>query len=107
MIAGFTVSAASSAEDGLERLRTITPDVIVLDLGMPRGRMQGIEMLAQLRETAAWREIPVIILSAYGDIVNRDVAERLGVVAILSKPLADIGVLVAKIRGLASGRSQA
>jgi DNA-binding response OmpR family regulator len=86
-MAGFSVRAISRAADIFEALRTATPDVIVLDLGMPRGTLQGMEVLARLREVGAWREIPVMILSGFGELVNRDITRRLGVAAILTKPL--------------------
>jgi DNA-binding response OmpR family regulator len=96
--AGFTVRSVSLASDTFQALREEVPDVIVLDLGMPRGTLQGMEMLARLRETEAWRGIPVVILSAFGDVVNRDVTGRLGVAAILAKPLAAVEELTRTIR---------
>jgi CheY-like chemotaxis protein len=98
--AGFTVRAVSLASDAFEVLRECTPDVIVLDLGMPRGTLQGMEMLARLRDVETWRDIPVVILSAFGDVVNRDVTERLGVTAILAKPLVAVEELTRTIRGI-------
>jgi len=97
-MAGFSVRAISLAADIFEALRAGTPDVIVLDLGMPRGSLQGMEVLARLREVEAWREVPVVILSGFGELVNRDVTRRLGVAAILAKPLADPDELTRTIR---------
>ncbi len=96
--AGFSVRSVPLAAETFEALRAGTPDVIVLDLGMPRGSLQGMEMLTQLREIDAWREIPVVILSAFGDVVNRDVTRRLGVTAILAKPLIAVEELTRTIR---------
>ena len=96
--AGFVVRSVPLAAETFDALRNGTPDVIVLDLGMPRGSLQGMEMLTQLREVDAWREIPVVILSAFGDVVNRDVTRRLGVAAILAKPLIEVGELTRTIR---------
>ena len=96
--AGFVVRSVPLAAETFEALRSGTPDVIVLDLGMPRGSLQGMEMLTQLREVDAWREIPVVILSAFGDVVNRDVTRRLGVAAILAKPLIEVEELTRTIR---------
>jgi DNA-binding response OmpR family regulator len=96
--AGFVVRSVPLAAETFEALRTDKPDVIVLDLGMPRGSLQGMEMLTQLREIEMWREIPVIILSAFGDVVNRDVTRRLGVAAILAKPLIEVEELTRTIR---------
>ena len=98
--AGFSVRALSLASDAFEALREGTPDVIVLDLGMPRGTLQGMEMLARLRDVETWRDIPVVILSAFGDVVNRDVTARLGVAAILAKPLVAVEELTRTIRGI-------
>jgi DNA-binding response OmpR family regulator len=85
--AGFLVQAIPLAEKIFDALRSDTFDVIVLDLGMPRGSLQGMEALTRLRGIDAWRQIPVIILSAFGDVVNQDVTRRLGVAAVLGKPL--------------------
>jgi two-component system response regulator CpxR len=98
--AGFSVRSIPLAAETFDALRAATPDVIVLDLGMPRGSLQGMEMLAQLREVDAWRTIPVVILSAFGDLVNRDVTRRLGVAAILAKPLIDVEELFRTIRSI-------
>jgi CheY-like chemotaxis protein len=99
--AGFSVRALSLASDAFEALRESTPDVIVLDLGMPRDTLQGMEMLARLRDVETWRDIPVVILSAFGDVVNRDVTARLGVAAILAKPLVAVEELTRAIKEIA------
>jgi CheY-like chemotaxis protein len=91
--AGFDVTAVDLAETAVRMLRTSLPDAVVLDVGMPAGTMQGMEFLAELREHPRTRDIPVVILSGFGDVINRDVTDRLGVSAILSKPLADINDL--------------
>jgi CheY-like chemotaxis protein len=96
--AGFSVKALSLASQAFEALRERTPDVIVLDLGMPRGTLQGMELLARIRDVDSWRDIPVVILSAFGDVVNRDVTARLGVTAILAKPLVEVEELTRTIR---------
>jgi two-component system chemotaxis response regulator CheY len=96
--ARFNVMAVGLTEDALDVLRTTLPDLIVLDLVMPRGTMQGMEFLAAVREVEAWKNIPVVILSAYGDVVNRDITTRLGAAAVLSKPLADVELLPRTIR---------
>ena len=96
--AGFWVRSAALAEQVPDILRSGTFDVIILDLGMPRGTMQGTEMLARLREEEQWRQIPVIILSGYGDVVNRDVTAQLGVAEILNKPLVDFDQLSRSVR---------
>jgi DNA-binding response OmpR family regulator len=95
--AGFSVRSLPLAAQTFDALRVSTPDVIVLDLGMPSGSPQGTEVLAQLREDEVGRDIPVIIVSGFGELVNPDVARRLGVKAILAKPII-LGDLITTIR---------
>jgi CheY-like chemotaxis protein len=96
--AGYSVQAVELAARALDVLRSKRFDLVILDLGMPRGTMDGMELLARIREVAEWSDLPVIILSGYGDIVNRDVTRRLGVAAILGKPLRDFGELLAVVQ---------
>ena len=98
--AGFSVTAIRLAEDAPEVLRLSSPDLIVLDLVMPSGTMQGVELLAMLREAGAWKHVPVVILSGYGGVVNRDITTRLGAAAVLTKPLADLEILPRTIRAI-------
>jgi DNA-binding response OmpR family regulator len=98
--AGFDVTGVDLAQRALGMLRQNPPDAVILDLGMPPGTMQGMELLAELREDPASHDIPVIILSAFGDVINRDVTTRLGVRTILSKPLPDIEQLFAALHGI-------
>jgi GAF domain-containing protein/CheY-like chemotaxis protein len=58
---GYTVVEAENGRVGLERMR-LTPGLILLDLMMPE--MDGFEFVAALRKHEAWREIPVVIITA-------------------------------------------
>jgi signal transduction histidine kinase/DNA-binding response OmpR family regulator len=59
---GWLVAEAENGRTGLERVAVKRPDVILLDLMMPV--MDGLEFLRELRNTPAWRTIPVIIVTA-------------------------------------------
>jgi PAS domain S-box-containing protein len=67
--AGYVVDEAEDGHAGLARLRANTPNVIVLDLMMPR--MDGFEFAAALRQDANWRRLPVIIVTAM-DLTSED-----------------------------------
>lgn len=95
---GFNAIAVTMAHYAMEAVQQHRPDLILLDLGMPRGTMQGQDFLAMLRESRAGRSVPVVILSAYGEFLNPDVAGRLGVAAVLNKPLIELSVLVRTVR---------
>ena len=86
--AGYAVSDVRLAADALDIIRKKAPDLILLDAVMPAGQMSGMELLARLRENEAWANLPVIIVSGIGDLINRDAATRLGVKAVLAKPIS-------------------
>ncbi len=60
--AGHQVATASDAEHGLELVESFEPDVIALDIMMPR--VDGLTVLAALRGSGSTRDIPVVIVSA-------------------------------------------
>jgi two-component system alkaline phosphatase synthesis response regulator PhoP len=77
-----------SAENGaacLQALEKDRIDVIVLDVMMPG--MDGLEVCRRLRASEAWREIPVILLTAKDDIETRSQGMNLGVSEYLTKPV--------------------
>ena len=59
---GWAVGEAGDGAEALERVAENRPNVILLDLMMPR--MDGFEFLAELRKHEAWRNIPVVVLTA-------------------------------------------
>jgi CheY-like chemotaxis protein len=58
---GFAVERAADGEEGLDKAFSIRPDIILLDLVMPK--MDGITMLKKLRDDPRGKEVPVIVLS--------------------------------------------
>lgn len=70
---GFTVIDAKNGEEGLEVALSHHPDLILLDILMPK--MGGLEMLRKLRKDPTGKNIPVIIFSNYGN--NNNVANAI------------------------------
>jgi two-component system OmpR family response regulator len=66
---GYRTVAAYGGEECLEILKTVTPDLILLDIMMPG--MNGWEVQRRLKENVIWRQIPVVILTAVGDPTSR------------------------------------
>jgi DNA-binding response OmpR family regulator len=62
--AGFKVFEARNGEEGIKEALEIKPDAIVLDIVMPK--MNGMEVLAKLREDAWGKSVPVVILTNLG-----------------------------------------
>jgi len=72
---GWQVTEAENGRVALARLAESRPDVIVIDLMMPE--MDGFELLGALRSNVAWREIPVLVLTAK-DLTDDDRARLNG-----------------------------
>jgi CheY-like chemotaxis protein len=60
---GATVRTATDAEQALEIVGTWTPDVLLIDIGLPR--MDGYELLAALRCRLALRDVPAVAVTGY------------------------------------------
>jgi len=88
----FRVTTASTGEEGLALAAAQPPDVVILDLGLPR--MSGLEVCAQLRE---WTQVPVIVLSAHDTEHDKVRALDKGADDYLTKPFG-IDELLARIR---------
>lgn len=79
---GFEVTRAADGGDALKQMSSAAPDVIVLDVMMPR--MNGREVLRQLREKENWT--PLILLTQVGDADERALALEEGADDYLNKP---------------------
>ncbi|MBU1273768.1 MAG: response regulator [Proteobacteria bacterium] len=65
---GFEVGKAYDGVEGLESIKARRPDVVVLDVMMPR--KDGYEVCAQLKSDSSYQDMPVILLTAVGSAVN-------------------------------------
>jgi DNA-binding response OmpR family regulator len=73
---GYLVDVARSAEEALARLATTSPDLVLLDIRLPR--VEAISLLEELRSHEQTRELPVVILGSRGKEEWRDRALQLG-----------------------------
>ncbi len=98
---GFRVTVARDGQEALEALEQRRPDVMLLDIMMPR--LSGFEVLEAVGRSPRLRGLPVVILSARSDDGDRQRGLELGARRILSKPF-DVRSLVAEIRQQAGPR---
>jgi two-component system, OmpR family, KDP operon response regulator KdpE len=91
---GFEVVEASSGEEGIEKLRTENPHVVLLDVNLPG--MSGIETCREIRASS---EVPVIVISVRRVGADRAEAFEAGADQYITKPF-DIEELVARIRAV-------
>jgi PAS domain S-box-containing protein len=98
-VAGAEVTTMSSAIDALTRVAELTPDVLVVDLGMPK--MDGFEFITRIRASADphVRDIPATALTAFARSDDRMKALQRGFEMHLAKPV-DPGELVASVATL-------
>jgi DNA-binding response OmpR family regulator len=92
---GFVVTVAANGEAALERVAADKPDLLVLDVLMPR--LDGREVLRQLRQAGNWT--PIILLTQVGEASERAMALEEGADDYLNKPF-DPHELVARIRAV-------
>lgn len=90
----FNIETAYDGEDGLQKALTGSYDLILLDVMMPR--MNGFEMLKLLRQKS---EIPVLMLTAKGDEVDKVLGLEMGADDYLAKPFSE-RELLARIRAI-------
>jgi DNA-binding response OmpR family regulator len=92
---GFEVIEAADGAAGLERAREAKPDLILLDLMLPK--MDGYQVCRTLKFDSRYKNLPILILSARPGDQDRRLALEMGADDFIRKPY-DLKELVAKIR---------
>jgi DNA-binding response OmpR family regulator len=92
---GYEVLVAKDGEEGLNKMKESKPDLILLDIIMPK--KDGFEVLTEMNKNEALLEIPVIIISNSGQPVEIDRALRLGVKDYLIKTEFDPEEVINKV----------
>jgi DNA-binding response OmpR family regulator len=80
---GYTVTVARDGEEGLRMATDVPPDIIFLDTRLPK--MDGFAVLERLRASDRTKDVPVIILSNYGERELVDRGLKLGALEYLIK----------------------
>jgi len=103
----FTVFAAIDALEGLKKINAVAPDLIILDLMLPG--MNGFDLCKRIRQSSA---VPIIMLTARGDLMDKVVGLELGADDYLPKPfeprelVARIQAVLRRTRHTGSDRSR-
>ena len=93
---GYDVEGAKDGLEGLEKVKTFKPELILLDLLMPK--MDGMEMLQKLKGDRETRDIPVVILTNLSDYERISEALSLGAMDYLVKANYKLEDLLDKVR---------
>jgi CheY-like chemotaxis protein len=88
---GYEVELASDGEEALERARAFRPDVVLLDIMMPK--KDGWQVCAEIREDPELRTTPIVFLSARAQDADLERGTDLGANAYITKPFDPIDLL--------------
>jgi DNA-binding response OmpR family regulator len=88
---GFHVSTANDGVEGLEKARAERPDIVLLDIMMPK--MDGLEVTKALKGDPETKDIPIILLSAKAQASDIEVGKAMGADDYLTKPFDPLELL--------------
>ena len=94
---GFDVAEARDGEEALLHMKELVPDAVLLDWMLPR--VSGLELCRQIRRNPAWREVPIIMLTARGEESDRVRGLDSGADDYVTKPFST-SELVARLRAV-------
>lgn len=95
---GWRVETHSDGTTAFARVTQAQPDIVILDVMLP-GR-SGFDILRDIRADARLNGLPVLMLTAKGQVKDREMAERIGASRFMAKPFSNTEVL-ASVRELA------
>ncbi|MDZ7744159.1 MAG: response regulator [Candidatus Saccharibacteria bacterium] len=96
--AGFETDTASDGEEAIEKLKTSVPDIMLLDLVMPR--KDGFAVLKEVRGQDNLKDLPIIVTSNLGQKEDMDKAKSLGATDYIIKSDMTMESLVDKVNSL-------
>ncbi len=94
---GFKVATATDGEEGLEKIRSERPDLIVLDIMLPR--LDGLSICRIVRNDTSLSHVPIIMLTARGTEVDKIIGLESGADDYIVKPFS-LGEFLARVRAV-------
>ena len=88
---GWDVKSHSNGHDAVEAVRSRAPDLIILDVMLP-GK-SGFAILQEIRGDSDFADVPVLMLTARGQLKDREMAAHAGVSQFMTKPFSNADVL--------------
>lgn len=98
--AGYSVRIAGDGEKAIEAIEEARPDLILLDINMPR--MNGYQVCESVRANPEWKDILIVMLTAKGRDIEREKGLAMGADDYIIKPFSTQEV-VEKVRGMLDG----
>jgi chemosensory pili system protein ChpA (sensor histidine kinase/response regulator) len=88
---GFEVGTAKDGLDALERMAEVIPDLMLLDIEMPR--MDGYELATAMKADPRMRNVPIIMITSRTGEKHRERAMQIGVERYLGKPYQEVELM--------------
>lgn len=88
---GWRVDTHSDGSTAVDKVHDLKPDLLMLDHMLP-GK-SGMDILTELRSDEAYRNLPILMLTARGQLRDRTLAEEAGVSRFMTKPFSNTEVL--------------
>jgi chemosensory pili system protein ChpA (sensor histidine kinase/response regulator) len=88
---GYKVRSARDGIEAIEILKGFKPDILLVDMEMPR--MNGIELSAYVRSQEPIAELPIIMITSRSSAKHREQAERAGINSHVTKPFSEVALL--------------
>jgi two-component system, chemotaxis family, chemotaxis protein CheY len=83
---GYKIVSASNGIEALELMASKTVDLVLTDLNMPQ--MDGFELSKNIRSEAAYRDLPIIMVTTEAGEIDKKMGMDAGVTAFLTKPIS-------------------
>lgn len=103
--AGYEVAVVTDGEATMQWLQTERPDVMILDLMVPK--LNGFEVLKRVKGDPELASVPVLVLSAKGQAHDRRLVEEIGAEAFITKPFSNHDIIeqIGRLCGQRAGDS--
>jgi DNA-binding response OmpR family regulator len=82
--AGYEVEAAYDGHEGLKKAQSLRPDLIILDIMLPK--MNGFKVCRLLKFDRRYRDIPIVMLTSRAKVSDKEIGEKTGADEYLFKP---------------------
>jgi len=100
---GYDIDISNDGEEGLKKIRENKPDIVLLDIVLPK--RSGLEILEEIKNDSTLKHIPVLILSNLGMDQNFDKAKSLGAAGYLVKSQYTPSEVVAEVEKILKAKN--
>ncbi len=100
---GYSVRIAADGEEAIEAIKEARPDLILLDINMPR--LNGYQVCEMVRADPEWKDILIVMLTAKGRDIEREKGLAVGADDYITKPFSTQEV-IDKVRGMLEGGNE-